>query len=328
MKHFLILLLSILVWDVSGQTIKSTSYRYVHNCAPLIAAPQTASRYSYFINRSPYKNIYGYTTTASFLTPPGYKDNKELCSYIIEFETTDISPVMNNDGTVKMSVMLMYYTYNVNVKIYDRDGNVIKERNLTLCDRNNTIFIEQPTEALSVYDGNRYAADEYIRENLSEIYKTSLADAKEYIEYSFNGKRDVDTFYVFSAKAPKQGYDYKEMDNAVTLFKNTMLAHNTKKEDTARTKANLQKCINVWEKELNSANYKDNGARINTAIAMSLHYNLAMAYFVLGDYPLAYEHIHKTYKKEVDQHQQLRSFTDFEKQSMDLEKTIMLCWDK
>ena len=115
------------------------------------------------------------------------------------------------------------------------------------------------------------------------LFEQADVKAKEGV-YPYYLPMDVEVYY-----AKGKDFDYSELEKASEMASEAYKSIE-KNGLSENTKAELQKCIAIWEKELKTLDATDKKARINKSIAKGLHENCVMAYAFIHQFDQALEH--------------------------------------
>lgn len=141
-----------------------------------------------------------------------------------------------------------------------------------------------PAEHLAVDSVQRAASyltlDNLIRRN-SKILKDLLGTS--YMMYA----KKVTCYYGKKKKRSKGADPYAEMNEAVEKLKKGSALIKINEWDIESFKSVTDGCVDVWEKELKEADFKDKNARINEEIACGLNYNIGVYYLFCKEYDKA-----------------------------------------
>jgi hypothetical protein len=237
---------------------------------------------------SPYGEFVSERTTNNYLTPQCFSLKKSESNFTIEFKGTDIKAKTDENGKPVIKKDVIHYLlidYSSKLTIKDKDGKVLMERIVSLTGDDNSIPILNPFLASRLKKGNQSVVDSILSKNIYYVLYNSFNASKSILDNNFCGYYAMDTMYVFTAKGKK--YDYSELESTEELVKVAVRNLGTKKGDSTLAFNNLKKSIIIWEKEIANADFNSSDSRINEEIVRGLNYNIASAYFFMGEFTKA-----------------------------------------
>lgn len=136
-----------------------------------------------------------------------------------------------------------------------------------------------------------------------------LSKYMNYIYYNYARPVRTIAFVVASAKGNK--YNYDNLDSALKLVEEGFkLISEQAEQEVVNNK--LMKAIEIWNKELESADFSKKNSRINERVAGMLHYNIGLAYGWMQEFEKCSEHLLKAqeYRKSAKEAAVVKSFMD------------------
>jgi tetratricopeptide (TPR) repeat protein len=184
----------------------------------------------------------------------------------------------NKDGTKTTTYTYTYkghYTYKTAVMIYDMEGNTIHTEEI-----GSTKTINKSSN-ISADAANNLYKDE--REKIRRSITTSTVS-------DLNKKLDnvvctlQNTIQLRGIEIKEKKYEYTEFNAATDALKEAC---------TEPNEVNLKAAIAAWEVELEESDPENRKARVDKNVTAGAHYNIALAYFVLGEYAKSEEAFNK-----------------------------------
>ncbi len=208
------------------------------------------------------------------------------------------------------------YTCNLEV-INNLDGKKILEKDLSGSDEERTIIIIDPLLKMRLVNGNEDAIKLVLKNNRPDLLKSTFQNIGYLLKHQYTKITRVDSLYCYTAKGKS---DYTEIENAFNITKEAIYSLCSKKPDEVKIKSNFTLAISIWEKELLSADYNNEDARINTKIADALKFNIAFVSMWLNDFEKANIYVSQLISAPVED--KINFSSDFEMNAKALKDMI------
>ncbi len=238
--------------------------------------------------------------------------------------TSEIAPRYDANGKflIHGKVFLMV-NYEATLIIKNAANEVIATKKLySKGDDEMGIPVLWPDDLARLSNNNMETFTEVIHKSRQALNDRTIEKAAAAVRRYFCGYYKIDTMNVYSGKGKL--YDYTELDAAQELMKLTTKDIGLKKEDTARTNANLTSLIEIWKKEIAMADMTNPEARISIEVYRGLQYNVASAYYFLKDYQQAAAHAAIARFDPTEATQKMKITNNFENNVEDLQFIIDL----
>jgi hypothetical protein len=277
------------------------SFKYIHLNKPLVYLETGTS------------NNYGSVSEAEtdFLTIAGYERVAENADLAIDAYFSPIKVLSRKPGSAsatfienKKRVIRTVYFYDVEYT-YHAEIQVVSSKGDTLFHALN----ENPSNVHKVrfgssgqqdspypvkgasYTSPQILEDAYQRKFITqqEIDKTRkwLTAYKSYFDYNY--ARSLRTLEITIGKAKGRKYDYSALDQAAAIVREAFQMI-SEQGDQEEINVKLQSAIDIWNKELQTADYDKRRARINSKIAAMLKYNIGVAYSWMQQFEMSYKY--------------------------------------
>lgn len=227
--------------------------------------------------------------STSSLTGHGKIMNRQNAAFIVKYTvypTTFGTPEYDHktstrtkkDGSKITTHTYSYkgnYTYQTAVMIYDMEGNTIHT------DRIGSTKTISKSSRTSANSANNLYTDE-IKKIRRTITKSNVIALNRKLDEVFCTLEKTISMRVIQIKEKK--YEYPEFNAATDALKAACDAPN---ED------DLKVAITTWKTELEESDPKNRKARINKNVTAGAYYNIALAYFAMGEYAQSEEAFNK-----------------------------------
>ena len=186
------------------------------------------------------------------------------------------------DGVKKVSYSHSYessYSFRVDVQILDQAGMEIYQNSSS---GSNTIYKSSSKSATA-------AKDLHNRE-VKNVKGTRVKNTIEGLNKKMNERFATmsKTFNLRVTKIKPKKYDYDGFNAATESLKS--LANIT---DQAEKNTICEEAIALWNEDLYESAPDERKARVNKKVTAAAYYNIAHAYFVMGDYQKSFENFEK-----------------------------------
>ena len=255
------------------------------------------------------------------LTQKIQKENPFIKAELI---TSEITPRYDVNGNFLTSLkVFLVVNYEADLIIRNSSNEIIATKKLYVKgDDNMYLPILRPEHMVGILNNNLSTFQNVVNTARSDLNDRTIEKAKTELIRYFCGVTTIDTLNIYSGKGKL--YDYTELDAAQDLMKLTTKDIGLKKEDTVSTKKNLLSLIEIWKKEIATADLTNPEARISQEVYRGLQYNLATAYYFLKEYKQASIHAAIARFDPTEENQKIKITNNFEKNVQDLQFLIDL----
>ena len=214
--------------------------------------------------------------------------NKENADFIVDFSmyvTTFTTPEYDKkihekekDGVKTTTYTYSYsgkYTHKVSMVIYAAKGNIIYTNESGATEK-----IYKSSSISKADAGNKYSKKKDKVSN--SVTRTNIVNLNYMFNEVFASVKKSISMKVIKIKGKK--FDYSAFNTATEALKAAC---------GSPVKTDLKASITAWEADLEESNPENRKARVNKNITAGAHYNIALAYFTLGEYAKSKEAFNK-----------------------------------
>lgn len=184
----------------------------------------------------------------------------------------------NKDGTKTTTYTYTYkghYTYKTAVMIYDMEGKTIHTDEIGSTKTINKSSSKSANAANNLYKDKK----EQIRRTVT---KSTVKDLNKKLDDIFCTLQNK--IQMRGIKIKEKKYEYPEFNAATDALTEAC---------TAPNEANLKAAIAAWEGDLEESDSENRKARVGKNVTAGAYYNIALAYFALGEYAKSEEAFNK-----------------------------------
>lgn len=184
----------------------------------------------------------------------------------------------NKDGTKTPTYTYNYkgyYTYKIAVMIYDMEGNTIHTDEVGATKAINKSSTKSASAANNLYKAERVSIR---RSNTT----STVNELNKKLDEVFCTLQK--TIQMRAIKIKEKKYEYPEFNAATDALKEACSAPN---------EANLKAAIAAWEVDLEESDPDNRKARVDKNVTGAAYYDIALAYFALGEYAKSEEAFNK-----------------------------------
>jgi len=324
-KITLLILFSIVALSGFAQKRKSTSYVKLFDIKPVMPLDYK-SRTIIVTLPELFQNDHNIVKLRTELqtTCLTQKIQKENPFIKAELVTSEITPRYDANGNFMTSLkVFLVVNYEAELIIRNASNEIIATKKLYVKgDDNMCLPILWPDDMVGISNKNLSSFQNVVNTTRSALNDRTIEKATTALEKYFCGVSKIDTLNIYSGKGKL--YDYTELDAAMELMKLTTKDIGLKKEDTVSTKKNLLSLIEIWKKEIATADLTNPEARISMEVYRGLQYNIASAYYFLKDFHQASMHAAIARFDPTEENQKIKITNNFEKNVQDLQFLIDL----
>lgn len=318
MKKFFLLLLASTIFTYSfAQKRKGSTYVKSVNIKPILDLDYK-TRNANLLLTGPVQTEKSATTVTSEFKKTCITLKTDNPFIKAELTTSEITPRYDKNGKFLISTKIfLMVNYEAVLVIKNSSNEILATKQLYVKGSDDMgIPVLDPTTLVGLSNNNMNSFNEVVTKSTQKLNDRTIEKAVTALRRYFCGFYGADTMAVYSGKGKL--FDYTELDAAQETMKLTTKDIGLKKEDTISTKANLIKLIEIWEKEIATADLTNPEARISLEVYRGLQYNVATAYYFLKEYEKAELHAKIARFDPEEKDQKIKVTNDFEKKAENL----------
>lgn len=299
MKFSIIIILSFFAGTLRAQKISTTASGFSYKIKKEIIIPKGVITYNNALNTSdviPEKEKLNLNKSRLKFPSGTYTFIEQNPDMVVSLEAPNfkIINIAEDIPKLKQSDPVLYFSYKPLLFIKDKGGKIIHRKILIDTTKNYLMkgdFFFMPT--IKVLFGLYKNSPQEIKNTLMEnekyiglvLLNSSIEKASNFLSKGLN---DQVIEYTGVLCSGKKGFDYAELDKAVTESNNAIFgltAFGAKNKKTPDQVGSIMKnYIPLWEMSLLEQDTLKEDSRINKEIAKGIKLNLATAYFFNKDY--------------------------------------------
>ena len=196
----------------------------------------------------------------------------------------DSVSIEKTGGAYTIEGFLNFSEYVQDVK---NNNSLLSKEGVSVRNKFDSSRFKTYAEAITAFEKNR---DAHLRKLYYTLYNNSLENFIYRINDRFGFPLKKSSYKI--ARGAGRKYDYSDLNEAFNVFDNAMSKYNGI-DLTDEIKNSINRCIAIWGNSILEYKPKKRKTRIGDKIIGELHYNIAIAYFVLRDWNKVYENLAK-----------------------------------